>query len=681
MPEDDGPLDPLALDPDALDPDAGELPPPGAATGLPLFAQGGAGDLLPPGPVLAGLTDSATADPVGPSGLSDDELIGVLRAARRQVAREQYKQVLVIAEFGSRRQAAFVGAARRGLPVGCRPGGFPGEELATEMVTTPIDAGHRIDDAIDLTSRLPRTLAGMAAGLIDEDRAGWIAYYTRSLTEQDAAYADEVLAAAAPDLRVDQLARKAAALEKKLNPEGVKARRERARRYEQRVEARRELSGNASLSGREMDTADVMASKVYIDTLAARLRRGGLPGSLGSLRVQALADLTQGRDPLDRLYGASPAVPRPGQGWPPGRDADGEAAERRRVRNAGRAGGAGQHPEAGETGHAAKTGQSPGQAPKTGQSPGQAPKQVGHPGEHKDVGNPRWPGQPGGPSDPREPGGPPMGHPPGRGGPAPLPALINVIIPVGTLLGWSTAPAEAGGWGLLDYDEARGVTAAAARHPRTRWCATLTAPDGTTLAHGCAAGQHPSLLDHLGPQDHPSSAPPGPGNHQPGKGTSSSHHPPPGSREPQDRASPQPRAPGNPHAEPPHAQPPSAGQVPELLRSLGLAFTSLARGSCDHSHAETGYTPSRKLRHLIRARNATCDAPGCEAPAVNADLDHTLAWPDGPTDECNLAPRCRTHHRAKQAPDWTVEQTAPGVTRWTMPSGRIHTTTPTKYET
>jgi hypothetical protein len=41
------------------------------------------------------------------------------------------------------------------------------------------------------------------------------------------------------------------------------------------------------------------------------------------------------------------------------------------------------------------------------------------------------------------------------------------------------------------------------------------------------------------------------------------------------------------------------------------------------------YTPSRKLKHLLRARTATCDAPGCNAEAVHCDLDHTLPWPDG----------------------------------------------------
>jgi hypothetical protein len=527
----------------------------------PRFGQGDEADVLPPGPHLAGLTEEAVLD-VG--RLSDNELIGVLQGTRRQIAREHYKQVLVIAEFGRRRQAAFEDAASRGIPVGCRPGGFPGEELAFELVTARAEAGHRIDDAIDLTTRLPMTLAGMATGQIDEARAGWIALYTRSLNSADAAQADEILARAAPDLHVEQVARKAAALEKKFAPEAVKARKERTKRTEQRVEARRELSGNASLAGREMDTADVMASKAYIDAIALKLRNGGLAGPIGTLRVLAMADLTQGRNPLDRLKEArdaaaqepsGPVAPGPDPdswpGWDPD-DADDSFAD-----------------------------------------------------EHED---------PARDSSARQ------------GRPAPMPAQINLIVPIGTLLDWSTAPAQAGAWGLLNSDETRTIVDAAAQHPSTRWCCTLTAPDGTALAHACARGQHPHLLNDLAPQ------------------------PPP-------------------------------AQLAELIRRLNLAFTPIARGTCDHTEAEDHYTPSRKLKHLVRARTATCDAPGCQSQAINADLDHTVPWPDGFTDQCNLSPRCRTHHRAKQSPDWKVDQTAPGVTRWTLPSGRTHNTTPTKYDT
>ncbi len=556
-PPPDGAPDP---DPEWTEYEEPWYPEPGAEV-PPRFWQGEAADALPPTPLLAGLTEDAV---LGLGQLSDNELIGVLHATRRQLAREQYKQVLVTAEFGRRRQAAFRDALARGVPAGCRPGGFPGEELAAELAVTSAEAGHLIDGALDLTSRLPLTLAGMATGQIDAERAGWIAMYTHSLTPADAAHADAVLAGSAPDLRAEQVAHKAAALEMKLNPEAVAARKEHAKRSGQRVEARREASGNASLAGRELEVADVLASKAYLDAIAARLRASGLvDGPLDRLRALALTDLTQGRDPLDRIKPA-PAPAPPGD-------------------------------------------------------PAPAP-----PGDPSSV-------PPGDPSS-ASPGGPSSASPSARssaspaGGPAPLPTLINLIVPAGTLLGWSAAPAQAGAWGLLDQDETRAVVTAAAAHPATRWCVTLTGPDGTALAHGCARGSHPRLLDQLGPQ------------------------PPP-------------------------------QQLAELLRRLNLTFTPVARSSGDHAHAEVGYVPSRKLRHLVRARSATCDAPGCQAQAVNADLDHTRPWPAGPTDQSNLAPRCRTHHRAKQAPDWAVEQLAPGVTRWTLPSGRFHVSTPTRYDT
>jgi Domain of unknown function (DUF222) len=401
-PQPDGATDPDPEWTEYLDDDPGWEDP--GAEVPPRFWQGEAADELPPGPRLTLLTEDAV---LGLEHLSDNELIGVLHATRRQLAREQYKQMLVTAEFGRRRQAAFAGALARGVPAGCRPGGFPGEELAAELAVTRAEAGRRIDDALDLTSRLPATMAGMAAGLIDAERAGWIAMYTRSLTPADAAHADAVLAEAAPDLRSEQVARKAAALEMKLNPEAVAARKEHAKRSEQRVEARREASGNASLAGRELDTADVLASKAYLDAIAAKLRASGLfDAPLDRLRALAFTDLTQGRDPLCRIK------PPPAPASP-----------------------------------AAPSSVSP---PERSDRP--------HDLDNWSTGNPS--------------------------GPAPMPALINLLVPAGTLLGWSAAPAQAGAWGLLDRDETRAVATAAAAHPQTRWCVTLTVIFSSGVSRG-----------------------------------------------------------------------------------------------------------------------------------------------------------------------------------------------------
>jgi hypothetical protein len=560
--EDDG------IDPDLLAAVCG--------TGLgPQFGQATAADVLPPGPVLAALTETAVADV---SRLSDGQLIGVLQAARRQENREAWKKSLVIAEFARRRTAEFEAAAARGVPVHCRPGQFPGEELAMELLAGPVQASHAIDDATDLATRLPATLAGMAAGLIDEARAGVIALHTRSLSPDDTALADEILADLAPALRLDQLIRKAAALEMKLAPEAVKARREHARRTRQRVEVRREDSGNASVAGREMDTADALASKAHIHALALRLRRAGTPGTLDQLRVLVFADLTAGRDPLDRL--ARPA------------DQDTASAH---------------------TGNPDTSAPPPGGPASATPNPGPADATADPPDDWAPSGDGRTRN--------------------------PMPAMINLVVHAGALFGWDTTPSEAGDWGLLDVGETRDIVAAASRHPATRWCFTLLGRDGTAAAHGCSSGRHPWT-----PPDH--------------------HDPP--AWPPLGRQ----RAPA----------PAQATRLAAFLRSLNLSLEPIAKGSCDHAAAEYRYTPSRKLTHLLRARTATCDAPGCAAQAVHADLDHTVEYPSGPTDQCNLGPKCRRHHKAKQAPDWKVEQPEPGVIRWTLPSGRTHTTRPTVYD-
>jgi hypothetical protein len=453
----------------------------------------------------------------------------------------------------------------------------------------------------------------MAVGRIDYGKAITTVFYTAGLGDADAARADEILATAAPGLRQDQLARKAAALEMKLDPQAAKDRKERAATHDRRVEVRREQSGNASIAGRELPTADAMASKSYLDAVAARLRQAGIEGTLDHLRALALTELTQGRDPLRSLTpdpapgAAAPTTPDAPGPDAPGPDAPGPDA---------------QGPDAPPAGTS--------DAPAAFTRPAAAP-------------GPRTPAYP---------------RPT-----APFPANINLTVPVGNLLGWSSAPAWAGSLGLLDADDTRDIVRAASQHPRTRWCYTFIGHDGTAIAHACSHGQHPW-------------APPV---------TANSSQP----RKPPDTSSPPgPRDPPNPEPPPGSEPPPPTGDGPDpaqatqlydLLRRLNAYPEPIARDTCDHRHAEDHYTPSRKLQHLIRARTATCTAPACNAQATFCDLDHTIPYPDGPTCECNLGPKCRRHHRVKQAPGWRVEQLTPGVMRWTTPSGRTHITTPTVY--
>jgi Domain of unknown function (DUF222) len=545
-----------------------------------VFAQDRSGDAMRPGPILAALTEQAAGDL---DRLTDNQVVGAMSAASRLAARAEYLRLTAVAEFTRRREAQLADATARKVPRGCRDGEFPDAELGMELVTSQNAARDTMDLAGDLETRLPRTWAAMAAGLIDEYRARLIWRPTRHLTDAGAARADEILAALAPGLRYDQLARKAVAVAMKLDPEAFKRGKDWERRDRQRVVAGREESGNAFLAGRELAMEDALASKAYIDALAVALRRGGLPGGLRWLRVLAFNDLTQGRNPLARL--ASPEhADDAGQdstaaGGEPGGDSSGSDDD----------------------------------ASWDG-CPDMPEWQHERRGTREDDHRDDAPGPPAGPL-------------------APFPALINLTVPAGTAYGWSSAPGEAGGWGLTDADDTRRLLQAASMHARTRWCFTLLAPDGTAVAHGCARGPHPWI-------------------------------PPPG---------------GERNRDGPDAQ--QAAALADFLRDLNITFTPIAKGTCDHAGREDRYTPSRKLQHLVRARTARCTATGCGAQAVHCDLDHTLAYPAGITCQCDLAPACRRHHRCKQAPGWRLTQPEPGVMRWTTPAGRSYITRPTIYET
>ncbi len=54
-----------------------------------------------------------------------------------------------------------------------------------------------------------------------------------------------------------------------------------------------------------------------------------------------------------------------------------------------------------------------------------------------------------------------------------------------------------------------------------------------------------------------------------------------------------------------------------------------------------GYRPSAALDRFIRARDMTCRFPGCDCPAVACDIDHAIAYPNGPTWAANLRCLCR----------------------------------------
>jgi Domain of unknown function (DUF222) len=555
--------------PDSQEPDRSPLPPVAEGDGpaeqglylclppeqltLAGFAQNGEADTMAPGPLLATVVHTVTGeDGEGLGGCSDDQLLGIISAARRQQARDEWTLLAATAEYAARH-------------AGSRPADeFAPVELSYELHLTPQSAAEQMHYAAAVAQRLPTTFAALGAGQIHPFQLRIIVEETSVLSDADAAQADKVLAGSVPGMTFGQTRAAARKLVLKLDPEAARKRKEAAKR-EADVRRFQEDSGNAGMVARELPSDEVLASWQHVEQRALDLRAAGMPGTWQELRVRAYLDLLQERDSRDL-----PADP-----GPVGRRDVGEAS-----------------------------------------APDQTPPDHDLPDEPDENSSPDNDGSgPDGPDSGNGPGGPgpgPSPHPSPAAGPS-LAALVTITIPLATYQGRSETPGEADGFGTLDGDEARNVAAAAARHHRTRWCVTVLNPDGTAAAHGCLPGRHP---------------PPGTG--------------------------------------------PPAG--------LQIRMTPVTGGPCDHAHAETGYHPSRKLRHLIRARSATCTAPGCRRPAARCDLDHTVPWDRGGlTCECGLAPLCRRHHRAKQAEGWQLTQPEPGVLVWHTPSGRTYATTPTEY--
>jgi hypothetical protein len=193
---------------------------------------------------------------------------------------------------------------------------------------------------------------------------------------------------------------------------------------------------------------------------------------------------------------------------------------------------------------------------------------------------------------------------------------IHLTMPLAALAGLTNAPGEVAGYGPADAASCRDLALRLAADSATRWCLTLTGADGRAAAHACA-GRH-------GPR---------------------------------------------------------VGQ-PVITWTAGLRskLQFLETGSCSHTRQSGSYVWPAALRHLIEIRQRTCTAPGCRRPARASDIDHTVPFDQGgPTCECNGGPLCRSHHRAKQAPGWHLDQRQPGVMTWRLPSSREYRTTGEPY--
>jgi hypothetical protein len=92
---------------------------------------------------------------------------------------------------------------------------------------------------------------------------------------------------------------------------------------------------------------------------------------------------------------------------------------------------------------------------------------------------------------------------------------------------------------------------------------------------------------------------------------------------------------------------------------------------------EAARFPSFALRRWITARDGTCRAPGCTAPARSCDVDHTIDHANGgKTRHDNIGLLCRHHHRLKHEGGFHLDQPTPGHFIWRAPSGKTYISDP-----
>jgi Domain of unknown function (DUF222) len=84
----------------------------------------------------------------------------------------------------------------------------------------------------------------------------------------------------------------------------------------------------------------------------------------------------------------------------------------------------------------------------------------------------------------------------------------------------------------------------------------------------------------------------------------------------------------------------------ELIAELAKTATLVPLIHPGYAAPEPGYTPSKALADFVRARDLTCRWPGCDHPATDCDLDHTIPYAQGgKTHAANLKCYCRLHRR------------------------------------
>lgn len=248
---------------------------------------------FPPGPQLA-VCLSGTKERL--ADLTDDELLQVAAAARRQTSWAQARELAATAELTRRRTSEEdSGVEESGDPeyrvLSARES--VAEEVAVALTVTGNAAATLVHLAEQLTGPLARTGEALAAGHIDLAKARVICDVTENLPGDVAGKVQCVALEKAPEQTTGQLRRRIKRLAQRLAPEAIEERKREAVRR-RRLELWDTPSGTSDLSLCDLATEDAHAIFNKITAAANGIKAEGDPRPLSTVRADLATRLLHG---------------------------------------------------------------------------------------------------------------------------------------------------------------------------------------------------------------------------------------------------------------------------------------------------------------------------------------------------------------------------------------------------
>ncbi|GAA2104462.1 HNH endonuclease signature motif containing protein [Actinomadura alba] len=620
---------------------------------------------LPPGPELGfrlAMVDLAA--------LPDDELTGVMAAARRQTSWAQSVELASVAELARRRQAEeslenvrWTSSTHERLV----------DEVAAELTVPSGAAQELVWLAEALTERHLRTWSALVSGLIDYRRAKVVVEVLDGLDDELADRIESKVIADAPSQTVTRLRALLKRAVKKADPAAAEEKKKAARR-ERRVEMWENSSGTADLVGRDLAAEDVEAIMNRLSAVARAMRADGDQRPVDAIRADLYRDLLRGV-PLPEaarvLYDDGSTVPAEdaAPGEPSATEWDAASGEPSVVERDADPG-----------------------APS-------ATEQDATPGGPSSVGQDAAPGKP-----------PVVGRDVVSGEPfADATGAVGTVSDADAGAERDAASGEpfadaTGAVGTVSDADAGAERDAASGEPFADAAdAVGTVSDADAGAERDAASGEPSAdaADAVGTVSDADDVTVRPAARRE-------------ARTPNGKA----RTPTYDEAVAEVERLIAEALATELDRHLEDVLATARRESRDGERpvgrallvsqavaamdkaleglrdtwcaatgqqAHDGYRPPAAMRRRIERRHRTCVFPTCNRRVVACDVDHTRPYDPavpggGRTRADNLAPLCRRHHRTKQHRTWWLVQPFPGLLVWITPAGHWHMVLPSPPE-